>query len=54
MYEAVGPPHSFIHVDDFATLQELVDYMKEVGELELGCAATLPIFASSNMSFFFL
>jgi hypothetical protein len=30
MYEAVGPPHSFIHVDDFATLQELVDYMKEV------------------------
>lgn len=29
-YKAVAPPHSFIHVDEFATLKALADYLKEL------------------------
>ena len=29
-YEKVAPPHSFIHVQDFQTIQELAEYIKLV------------------------
>ena len=33
-YELVAPPDSFIHVDDFASVKDLADYMKNVSEDE--------------------
>jgi len=33
-YELVAPPGSFIHVDDFASVKDLADYMKNVSEDE--------------------
>ena len=29
-YEKVAPPNSFIHIQDFSTLQELANYIKRV------------------------
>lgn len=29
-YKAVAPPHSFIHVNDFATIKDLADYMMQL------------------------
>ncbi|XP_061913451.1 alpha-(1,3)-fucosyltransferase 7-like [Entelurus aequoreus] len=35
-YEAVTPPHSFIHVDEFASVKELAEYLQQLaGDVEL-------------------
>nr|CAB3247572.1 alpha-(1,3)-fucosyltransferase 7-like [Phallusia mammillata] len=31
-YEAVAPPHSFIHVDDFATVEDLAAFLKHLDQ----------------------